>query len=192
MERFKTTSSGERDGGSKGRIEENTNIATKLSAGSVSNGGENHSGDAVTGKIHMKGVQDRNLVSRDIGFFPPTGTLCDLGEIMGFEDALSLVGWQAHLEKEQMEVSSPMKCNAGVNEDKRSSPNPTGKETARKTKAEANWKRIAREKGKNKSPKSEVQFLSVGSKRAGKLVFEEEGIEILQKKQCTVPITAQN
>ena len=69
---------------------------------------------------------------------------------------------------------------------------PHAKEIARKTKADANWKRIVREKGKNKSPKSDVQFLSAGSKRAGKLVFEEERTEVLQKKQCTVPITTQN
>ena len=40
MEKSKTTSSGDRDGGNEGRIEENTNTATKLSAGPVSNGGE--------------------------------------------------------------------------------------------------------------------------------------------------------
>ena len=120
-----------------------------------------------------------NSVSREMGFFPPTDTPRDLGEIKVFEDALSLVGRQAHLEKEQMEVSSPMKCNARLNKDKRSSLDPTRKEIARKTKAEENWKRIAREKGKNKSPKSDVQFLSSGSKRAGKLVFEEERTEVL-------------
>ena len=76
-------------------------------------------------------------------------------------------------------MSSPMKCNARLNKDKRSSLNPTRKEIARKTKADANWKRIVREKGKNKSPKSDVQFLSAGSKRAGKLVFEEERTEVL-------------
>ena len=91
-----------------------------------------------------------------MGFFPSIGIPCDLGEIKGFEDALSLVGRQAHSEKEQMEVSSPMKCNVGLNEEKRSTPKPTGKEIARKTKAEANWKRIAREKKKNKNLKSDA------------------------------------
>ena len=164
MEKSKTTSSGDRDGGNEGRIEENTNTATKLSAAPVSNGGENHSGNAGNQKNSNEGsteqydvsvgdssqdatrdspVQTRqnatgNSVSREMGFFPPTDTPRDLGEIKGFEDALSLVGRQAHLEKEQMEMSSPMKCNARLNKDKRSSLDPTRKEIARKTKAEAN------------------------------------------------------
>ena len=161
MEKSKTTSSGDRDGGNEGRIEENTNTATKLSAAPVSNGGENHSGNSGNQKNSNEGrtgqynvsvgdssqdatrdspVQTRqnatgNSVSREMGFFPPTDTPRDLGEIKGFEDALSLVGRQAHLEKEQMEVSSPMKCNARLNKDKRSSLDPTRKEIARKTKA---------------------------------------------------------
>ena len=79
----------------------------------------------------------------------------------------SLVGQQAQSVKEQMEVSSSIKFKTGLNEEKGNTPEPTGKETARKTKVEANWKRIAREKGKNKSPSSDVQPLSIGSKRAG-------------------------
>ena len=50
---------------------------------------------------------------------------------------------------------------------KKSTLEPTRKETTMKKKAKANWKRIAREKGKNKSPRSNVQPLSIGSKRAG-------------------------
>ena len=61
-----------------------------------------------------------------------------------------------------------------------------------KKKAKANWKRIAREKGKNKSPRSNVQPLSIGSKRARKLVFEEEEIDVSHKRQCTVTTIAQN
>ena len=163
MEKSKTTSSGDRDGGNEGRIEENTNTATKLSAAPVSNGGENHSGNAGNQK-NSNGVQDsmtsvwvtvlkmlhvilqfrRDRMLQGIqchvrwGFTLQLTPPRDLGEIMGFEDALSLVGRQAHLEKEQMEVSSPMKCNARLNKDKRSSLDPTRKEIARKTKAEAN------------------------------------------------------
>ena len=43
-----------------------------------------------------------------------------------------------------------------INEEKENMPEPTGKETVRKTKAEANWKRIAREKEKNKNLKSDA------------------------------------
>lgn len=54
----------------------------------------------------------------------------------------------------------------------------------RKKKVEANWKRIAREKGKNKSPTSDTQPVSIGSKRAGKLIFEEKK-DVSHKRQCT-------
>ena len=107
MEKSKTTSSGDRDGGNEGRIEENTNTATKLSAAPVSNGGENQSGNAGNQKNSNEGstgqydvsvgdssqdatrdspVQTRqnatgNSVSREMGFFPPTDTPRDLGEI---------------------------------------------------------------------------------------------------------------
>lgn len=57
--------------------------------------------------------------SREMGFFPPSSTLPDLKEIKGFNDAFSLVGWQAQLEKEQMEVSSPIKFKARLNEEKK-------------------------------------------------------------------------
>ena len=91
-----------------------------------------------------------------------------------------------------MEVSSPIKYNAGLNEEKGSMLEPTGKEIARKAKAKANWKRIAREKGKNKSSSPKVQPLNIGSKRAGTLVFEKEEIDGSHKRQCTDIITAQN
>nr|POE73562.1 hypothetical protein CFP56_47802 [Quercus suber] len=94
--------------------------------------------------------------SREMSFFPPSGTPHDLRELKGLEDALSLVGQQAQSVKEHMEVSSPVKFKAGLNEEKRNTPEPIEKETVRKTKAEANWKRIAREKGKNKSPSSSI------------------------------------
>lgn len=71
-------------------------------------------------------------------------------------------------------------------------PEPTGKEKVRKTKAEANWKRIAREKGKKKSPGSDVKPVSIGSKRMGKLVFEEEDIDDTHKRQCMEITTTQN
>ena len=91
-----------------------------------------------------------------------------------------------------MEVTSPIKFKARLNEEKENMPEPTGKETVRKTKVEANWKRIAREKGKKKSPGSDVQPVSIGSKRMGKLVFEEEEIDDPHKRQCTETTTAQN
>ena len=99
----------------------------------------------ITGKIQMKGVQ-RGMTSkwgtmymgaagdfstqmgwcatgksesREMGFFPPSSTLSDLQEMKGFNDAFSLVGRQAQPEKEQTEVSSPIKFKAGLNEEKK-------------------------------------------------------------------------
>ena len=112
--------------------------------------------------------------SHEMGIFPTSDTPRDFGELKGLEDAFSLVGQQAQSVKEQMEVSSPVKFKAGLNEGKGNTPEPTEKETARKTKAEANWKRIAREKGKKKSLGSNVQPLSIGSKRARKLVLKKK------------------
>ena len=126
------------------------------------------------------------------GYFPSFCTPCDFRELTNLEDAFSLVDQQAQSTKEQMEVSSPVKFRVGINEEKGNTPEPTKKETVRKTKAEANWKRIAREKGKNKSPSSDVQPLSIASKRAGKLVFEKEEIDVSHKRQCTITTTAQN
>ena len=218
MERSKSTNSGDHDGGSEDKIEENTNTTAKFSAGSISVGGEGHSGDIDNGKHSNEGSTEKHDVrvgdsvqgvtrdfpiqmgqiaigmseSREMGIFPPTGTPRGLKEIKGIEDVLSLMGRQAQSEKEQMEVSSPIKYNVGLNEEKGSMLEPTSKEIARKTKAEANWKRIAREKGKNKSLRSNVQPLSIGSKRAGKLVFEEEEIDVSHKRQCTTTTTNQN
>ena len=48
---------------------------------------------------------------------------------------------------------------------------------------------MAREKGKNKSPKAEVQLPVSGIKRVGKLIFEE-GEESLQKRRCTISNTS--
>ena len=41
---------------------------------------------------------------------------------------------------------------------------------------------MAREKGKNKSPGKEGQFISSGTKRVGKLISEEEKLVTPQKK----------
>lgn len=59
MERSKSTSSGERDGGSKDKIEENTYTTAKFSAGLVSIGGEGHSGDTNNGKNSNEGSTER-------------------------------------------------------------------------------------------------------------------------------------
>ena len=91
-----------------------------------------------------------------------------------------------------MEGTSPVNFKAGLNEEKGTTAEPIEKEIVKKTKAEANWKRIASEKGKNKSSSPDVQPLNIGSKKAGTLVFEKEEIDVSHKRQCTVTTTAQN
>ena len=73
-----------------------------------------------------------------------------------------------------MEVSSPIKPTANQREKKGTTLEVTGQSSEGKTKVTGQWKRLAREKGKNKSPGKDVKFISSGSKRVGKLTFKEE------------------
>ena len=216
LERSKSTSNGECEGGSDG----NTNTTGNFSASSASVDSKDLSGGAVKeknsdsneGSTEMHDVRGDDRVqgavgdpftqwgrcatggseSREMGFLPSPGIPRDFGELKGLKEAFSLVGQQAQSVKEQMEGISPVNFNAGLNEVKGTTPEPNGKEKVKKTKAEANWKRIAREKGKNKSSSPEGQPLNIGSKRAGTLVFEKEEIDGSHKRQCTDTITAQN
>lgn len=121
----------------------------------------------------------------------PSGPQHGLKVGKGATDEISLVGQQAQLEKEEIEVNSPHKPITNRNEEKVFKEEPTGQLTGRKVKSEAHWKRIARAKCKNKSPILEAQPVSVGSKRVGKLIFEEE-TDVSQKKQCLVATEEQN
>ena len=216
MERSKSTSNGECGGGSDG----NTNTTGNFSTDSASVGSEGLFGEAVKeknsdsieGSTEMHDIRGDDKIqgavgdpltqwgrcatgeseSCEMGFLPSPGIPRDFGELKGLKEAFSLVGQQAQSVKEQMEGISPVNFNAGLNEDKGTTPVPNGKEKVKKTKAEANWIRIAREKGKNKSSSLEVQPLNIGSKRAGTLVFEKEEIDGSHKRQCTDTITAQN
>jgi len=92
----------------------------------------------------------------------------------GADNALSFVGQHPHVEKEMMEVSSPIKPKASptniktILEDNLS---PMGEGNG---KAKRHWKKIAREKGKNKSPTFEVQTQTLGAKWVGKIILTEE------------------
>lgn len=72
-----------------------------------------------------------------------------------------------------MEVSSPLKLQADPTVIEERNKGTKGPEIESKMKAKAHMKKMAREKGKNKSPKVEVQQPVVGIKRVGKLIFEE-------------------
>nr|POE57369.1 uncharacterized protein CFP56_47995 [Quercus suber] len=130
-----------------------------------------------------------NSMARAASFTPPTVPSNDLGPAKTNEDAFSLVGQKVQEEKDFMEVSSPIKPT----------PQPvfisklelgsliksTGQVSEKKPKAKVQLKKIAREKGRAKDSKSEVQLIPVGSKRTGKLIFEEEVENLCSKKRCT-------
>ena len=120
---------------------------------------------------------------------PPTVLPCDSGSNKQAKDALSLVGQKAQDEKELLDVSSPLKptpllINTGREEPEvriaSTSPLPR-----KKPKAKVQIKKMAREKGKVNGPASETQSPSVGSKRVGKLIFEDEEEDYRTKKRCT-------
>nr|POF04843.1 hypothetical protein CFP56_75041 [Quercus suber] len=75
---------------------------------------------------------------------------------------LSDVGQQLNVEKEMMDVSSPSKPKTSPTNTKNcveDNLNPKGEENG---KAIRHWKKIAREKGKNNSPTSEIQTQILG------------------------------
>ncbi|XP_065623112.1 uncharacterized protein LOC136064802 [Quercus suber] len=110
----------EKYGGSEDKIDGITNTTGNFSAGSVSVGGEDHSGGTGKGKnsnsnVGSIGMDDvrggasvqgaagdspiqvgqcamRESESREMSFFPPFGTPRDLRELKGLEDAFSLMG----------------------------------------------------------------------------------------------------
>ena len=136
--------------------------------------GDRKQGVTCVSSTQMEQITGEVSEARDMNNSPSASFPRGLKENKGANDALSLVGQQAYSKKEAMEVNSPIKPITDQNEEKERKLEPTGQGIEKKIKAEAQWKRIAREKGKNKSPKSEAQPLSIRSKRVGKLVFEEE------------------
>ena len=68
------------------------------------------------------------------------------------KDALSLVGQQTQVEKDLMEVTSPMKPSTNTNGGSTAIVVPIGPKVEKKVKTRVHLKRIAREQGKNKSP----------------------------------------
>ena len=133
------------------------------------------------------GVPEARVVQN----YSPNALTCGLGEHKGTAEAFSQVGQQAHFENEEMEVNSPRKPVASKLGEKEGMVEVTGQGVEEKAKTTAQWKRLAREKGKNKSPCKNAQLLSSRSKRAGKLIFEGEP-EFPQKKQRSVALADQN
>ena len=120
---------------------------------------------------------------------PPIVLPHDSGLMKRAYDALLMVGLTTHDEKEYMEAFSPFKpISLSTNTDKEK---PETKEAntspvrGKKLKAKVQIKKLAKEKGKGNGPDSEAQFLLVGTKRDGKLIFEDNEEDSRTKKRCT-------
>ena len=120
---------------------------------------------------------------------PPIVLLRDFGLTKQAEDALSLMGLKAQDENELMDVSSPFKpTSLPINASREEMENTTvsiGQIPVKKSKAKFQLKKMAREKGKVKGLAPKTQVPLVGSKRVGKLIFEDEKEEARTKKRCT-------
>lgn len=122
----------------------------------------------------MEQATDGVSKAHDLSNYSFSGFPRGVIENKGTDDAISLLGQQAHSDKQEMEVNSPIKPITNQMGKKEGTSEATGQGIERKTKETAQWKRMAREKGKNKNPGKDAQLLSSGSKRVGKLIFEEE------------------
>ena len=100
-------------------------------------------------------------------------------------EAVSLVSQSAQIAKDPMDVSSPLKTSSNTVQGNTTQLDSIGPVAEKKTKAKVHIKKIAREHHKNKSPQSVKELLSVGKKRGGKLIFDEEEEIIMQKRRCT-------
>lgn len=161
VERSRSTSSKDREGGNEERFEGNVNAATKISSASVSvdgDGGSDNKGNLEISKLRsikrydiragdktqdvtrasctrMEQVIDEGSEARDLNSFFPFGVQHDLKVGKRANDAISLVGQQAHLEKEEMETNSLLKPSQ--NEEKELKVEPMGQVIERKIKVEA-------------------------------------------------------
>lgn len=144
----------------------NSNSNSRSSERHVVREGDREQGTTHAHSTRMEQATDKMSEARDLNNIPYTGFSRGLKENKGAIDVLSLVGQQAHSKKEEMEVNSPIKLIVDQMEEKESILESTGQGIE--------GKRMAREKGKNKSPSNDDQHLSIGSKRMGKLVFEDE------------------
>lgn len=73
-----------------------------------------------------------------------------------------------------MEVTSPIKTKTGPTNVRRASDDKLSPTCEGNCKVGRQLKKIAREKGKNRSPTSKIQTQILGTKRVGKLIFSEE------------------
>ena len=90
--------------------------------------------------------------ARDVAETPTLNLLRSFKIGKEAKDALSLVGQQAQVEKDPMEVTSPMKPSTNTNGGSTATVVPIGPKVEKKVKTRVHLKRIAREQGKNKSP----------------------------------------
>lgn len=163
VERSRSTSSEDQEGGNEERFEGNVNATTKISSASMfvgGDGGSDNKGNLEISKLRsikrydiragdktqdvtrasctrMEQAIDEGSEARDLNSSFPFGVQHDLKVGKGADDAISLVGQQAHLEKEEMETNSPLKPIISQNEEKELKVEPMSQVIERKIKAEA-------------------------------------------------------
>ncbi|XP_023914218.1 uncharacterized protein LOC112025766 [Quercus suber] len=115
-----------------------------------------------------------NVTARDLSERPLTDLQGGIMEFVGSEDAFSLAGQQVHSEKQDMEVNSPIKPIADQRKKKETALETTGQGLDGKIKATGQWKRLAREKGKNKSPGDFNEILSNSEKQGGTIRSQQQ------------------
>nr|POE59914.1 hypothetical protein CFP56_39483 [Quercus suber] len=212
IDRSRSTSSGRNDRSNEDKFEEHTPTMAKNSFASVMDGGGSTSGtgDSQNGENQIMGKKDNitgvgddqskktlngwdntarieqvpmyESVAREDAGTPPIVIPRSFKIEKVVKDALSLAGQSAQTEKDQMEVTSPLKTSTDANTAKEDT---TGPIAEKKIKAKVHIKKLAREHSKNKSPQPDAVLLPVGTKRGGKLIFEDDEEVFTQKKQRT-------
>ena len=197
VDRSRSNSSGGKDDGNEDKVEENIPTTAKNSYACVTNGGESTSSiggswkeenqnngqvNDITGdredqpekflngwdySTRLEHVPMHVVEARDVVETPTLSLLWSFKIGKEAKDALSLVGQQAQVNKDLMEVTSPMKPSTNTNGGSTATVVPTGPKVEKKVKTRVHLKRIAREQGKNKSPQFDVELLTVGKKGGG-------------------------
>lgn len=108
--------------------------------------------DGWTNTIQLEDASAQRTTTRASMENLPNGTFGVLDKDKGTDDALSLVGQQSHVEKEKMEVSGPLKPKVSLTNAKTSNKDHLSLIEEGNGKAKCHWKKIIREKGKNKIP----------------------------------------
>nr|POF18999.1 hypothetical protein CFP56_26431 [Quercus suber] len=175
MQKSRLTSSRDRGEGSADRFEDNYVTTTKISSTSVFDNGDGPSGSMEDRRIsssknfeqpggfsacegnnsslsklpyEVLGNGNTHDLAHDLSQRPLTDLPCDVTSFVGSEIAFSLVGQQAHFEKQDMEVNSPIKPIADQREKKEAALEAMGQGSEGKKKGNNPVEKIGKEERK--------------------------------------------